>query len=152
MPTVELDIRQLADEGGTAPIAPITVTDAVLDENGDTLTDTLDELKADLTVQEGTLTGGTNVTLIRPSCYKFGRMVVFYVICQLSANITGSETLLNLPFTPAKQFDVVGHIGASWTSPKHCVLITVGNALKRNDGTLSAGDYIWVSGAYLSLN
>ena len=49
MPTVELDIRQLADEGGTAPIAPITVTDAVLDENGDTLTDTLDEIKSDLT-------------------------------------------------------------------------------------------------------
>lgn len=49
MPTVELDIRQLADEGGTAPLAPITVTDAVLDEDGNTLTDTLDELKAGLT-------------------------------------------------------------------------------------------------------
>ncbi len=49
MPTVELDIRQLADEGGTAPLAPITVTDAVLDENGDTLTDTLDTLKNGLT-------------------------------------------------------------------------------------------------------
>lgn len=48
MPTVELDIRQLADEGGTAPLAPITVTDAVLDEDGNTLTDTLDELKSDL--------------------------------------------------------------------------------------------------------
>ena len=49
MPTVELDIRQLADEGGTAPLAPITVTDAVLDEDGNTLTDTLDELKSGLT-------------------------------------------------------------------------------------------------------
>ena len=49
MPTVELDIRQLADEGGTAPLAPITVTDAVLDEDGNTLTDILDELKAGLT-------------------------------------------------------------------------------------------------------
>lgn len=48
MPTVELDIRQLADEGGTAPIAPITVTDAVLDENGDTLTDTLSEINSGL--------------------------------------------------------------------------------------------------------
>ena len=46
MPTVELDIRQLADEGGTAPLAPITVTDAVLDEDGNTLTDILDELKS----------------------------------------------------------------------------------------------------------
>ena len=48
MPTVELDIRQLADEGGTAPLAPITVTDAVLDEDGNTLADTLDEIKAGL--------------------------------------------------------------------------------------------------------
>ena len=52
MPTVELDIRQLADEGRTAPLAPITVTDAVLDDDGNTLTDTLDELKSGLIVKE----------------------------------------------------------------------------------------------------
>lgn len=52
MPTVELDIRQLADEGGTAPLAPITVTDAVLDEDGNTLTDTLDTLKNGLIYNE----------------------------------------------------------------------------------------------------
>ena len=61
MPTVELDIRQLADEGGTAPLAPITVTDAVLDEDGNTLTDTLDEIKSGLIVyRDYTATTGTS--------------------------------------------------------------------------------------------
>ena len=61
MPTVELDIRQLADEGGTAPLAPITVTDAVLDENGDTLTDTLDTLKNGLANLNSKLNNGAEL-------------------------------------------------------------------------------------------
>lgn len=44
MATTELTIRQLADEGGTAPIAPITVTDAVLKGDGTTLTEELTAL------------------------------------------------------------------------------------------------------------
>ena len=70
MPTVELDIRQLADEGGTAPIAPITVTDAVLDEDGNTLTDTLDELKSGLT-NSLTFTPASGVTVSHSSIGAF---------------------------------------------------------------------------------
>lgn len=49
MATTELTIRQLADEGGTAPIAPVTVTDAVLKGDGTTLTEELTALNNDLT-------------------------------------------------------------------------------------------------------
>lgn len=69
MPTVELDIRQLADEGGTAPLAPITVTDAVLDENGDTLTDTLDEIKAGLSDRFKTISSGSIYDITEPGIY-----------------------------------------------------------------------------------
>ena len=44
MATTELTIRQLADEGGTTPIAPVTVTDAVLKGDGTTLTEELTAL------------------------------------------------------------------------------------------------------------
>ena len=48
MATTELTIRQLADEGGTTPIAPVTVTDAVLKGDGTTLTDELASLNTGL--------------------------------------------------------------------------------------------------------
>ena len=44
MATTELTIRQLADEGGTTPIAPVTVIDAVLKGDGTTLTEELTAL------------------------------------------------------------------------------------------------------------
>lgn len=49
MATTELTIRQLADEGGTTPIAPVTVTDAVLKGDGTTLTEELTALNNGLT-------------------------------------------------------------------------------------------------------
>lgn len=39
MPDLELDIKQLADNGGTEPFAPITVSEAVMFSNGDSLSD-----------------------------------------------------------------------------------------------------------------
>lgn len=41
MPTTELDIRQLADDGGTKPLAPITVPEAVKFKDGEDLTGTI---------------------------------------------------------------------------------------------------------------
>ena len=46
MPTTELEIKQLAGNGGSDAIAPITVPDAVIFEDGDTLTEKIDEINA----------------------------------------------------------------------------------------------------------
>lgn len=61
MATTELTIRQLADEGGTTPIAPVTVTDAVLKGDGTTLTEELASLNTGLIVyRDYTATTGTS--------------------------------------------------------------------------------------------
>ena len=52
MATTELTIRQLADEGGTTPIAPVTVTDAVLKGDGTTLTEELTALNNGLFIRK----------------------------------------------------------------------------------------------------
>ena len=39
MPNLELDIKQLADNGGTEPFAPLTVPEAVVFSDGDNLKD-----------------------------------------------------------------------------------------------------------------
>ena len=39
MPDLELDIKQLADNGGTEPFAPLTVPEAVVFSDGDNLKD-----------------------------------------------------------------------------------------------------------------
>lgn len=100
MPTVELDIRQLADEGGTAPLAPITVTDAVLDEDGNTLTDMLDELKAGLTPYVQVLRAA-DMTFPTPlSLYNENTILVVGKIAILNISIkcvngSGSNVILN---------------------------------------------------------
>ena len=110
MPTVELDIRQLADEGGTAPLAPITVTDAVLDEDGNTLTDTLDEIKNGLTKtaladQDGTVTtsstGTANISSIVPN----RTIPVFARATNVSAFITIMYNINNTYWIRAVDWD-----------------------------------------------
>ena len=93
MPTVELDIRQLADEGGTAPLAPITVTDAVLDEDGNTLTDTLNEIKSGLTYSVASI----NTTYAVGSAHKWGRVVFVSIYNGDNGNISANTVLTTLP-------------------------------------------------------
>ena len=76
MATTELTIRQLADEGGTAPIAPVTVTDAVLKGDGTTLTEELTALNNDLTNLSGKF---KNVTRLQYLISGNNCVVRFYV-------------------------------------------------------------------------
>lgn len=132
MPTVELDIRQLADEGGTAPLAPITVTDAVLDEDGNTLTDILSELNNRLTSYITTQTfieTGVSVSAGTVSDYTFSITKTGYTplgIVGVIVNAGGSCTLVHAFVNSISQAKVrLRNNGTTGASPDNVQIIVL---------------------------
>ena len=82
MPDLELDIKQLADNGGTEPFAPITVPEAVMFSNGDSLSDKI---------------GNTNISSI-------GSGSITSAIAQNAEDIGTLETNLSAIRNNFKQF------------------------------------------------
>lgn len=152
MPTVELDIRQLADEGGTAPLAPITVTDAVLDEDGNTLTDTLDEIKAGLNVSDISSNFTINSSYVDNFCAnKTGKVAV--VSFRIKASCPNNTTLVTISDSAKASYnDVVspffgsnGSIqtqGSAWIERSNRSVITYYGSSNMTSGAYATVAYI----------
>lgn len=131
----QLDIRQLADKGGTNPIAPLTVPEAVVFSDGDNLKDVIGTTDIS-NIGNGSITGAINVLETRP----------IYTTIGSKSSISGATTIsLNDSIENYKTICVMVRTSGTYSGRSGNVFIPVIDIL---EGGYGSSGYNYFAGAY----
>lgn len=154
--TKSASVSQIADKATSGVQSQIGDLSSLTTTNQDSLVDAVNEVNGKVTPQTITITPNTTVaTGFDYSVVKVGKIVVYYISCQLTSSITATGTVIASGLPKAvrdTQIPVTALSGANAGQTNQMAIMTDGKFQTRytSTGTFPSGAYMLASGCYIT--